>query len=119
MGKCDDHHCSTQGHDHHHHHQHGSCCGAESCCCCGGQDECHDHLGDFASDLLELADEAWMCLLKDKIKEQILATNGKHLDELAKLVAGSNNERWKLKMAKKNTMQGFRAKMESFFSKEK
>lgn len=113
MGKCDDDHCGTHEHEHHHHHSGGS----EGCgCCCHSHDECHDQ-GDFATDLLELADEAWMCLLKDKIKAQILATNGQHLDELAKLISDSNNSRWKLKMAKKQTVEEFRTKIHSFFSK--
>ncbi len=111
MGKCGD-HCDTHEHEHHHHGD--ALCG----CCCHSDDECHDHHEDFASSLLEVADEAWMCLLKDKIKEHILATNGKQLDDLAKLISDSNNARWKLKMAKQHTVEDFREKIHSFFSKE-
>ena len=112
MGKCDD-HCGSHEHEHHHHHHGSEGCG---CCCHSHEEDCHEH-GDFASDLLELADEAWMCLLKDKIKEQILATNGKQIEELAKLVSDSNNSRWKLKMAKQNTVEDFRNKVHDFFNK--
>ena len=85
------------------------------CCSHSHEEHCEEH-SDFACDLLEIADEAWMCLLKDKIKEQILATNGKHLDELAKLISESNNSRWKLKMAKKTNVEEFRTKIHTFFS---
>ena len=111
MGKCDD-HCGSHEHEHHHHHHSGEC----GCCCHSYDEEEHEHC-DFASEMLELADQAWMCLLKDKIKEQILASHGKHLEELAKLIADSNHSRWKLKMAKKNTVEQFREKLQGFFSK--
>ncbi len=110
MGKCDDHSCCHED-EHHHHHHHGH----DECCSHSHEEHCEEH-SDFACDLLELADEAWMCLLKDKIKEQILATNGKHLDELAKLVTESNHSRWKLKMAKKANVEAFREKLHVLFS---
>lgn len=117
---------------HHHGHSHDSCgaheeekscCGC-SCCSC----ECqvcqkhhhhhhHEH-GDFAHQLLEMADDAWMEVLKDKIKAQIMATNGARLDKLAKLVADSNNTRWKHKLADKKGSGDYEAKIAEFFSQE-
>jgi hypothetical protein len=44
-----------------------------------------------------------MELLKDKIKEEILAHGGEQLTQLAKIVSDANRERWKEKMLiKKN-----------------
>ncbi len=112
MGKCDD-HCGS--HDHEHRHHHHSCADEfESCC----EDDCYEDCdSDFAEEMLELADDAWLCLLKDKVKEQILATSGKQLDELAKLISEANCARWKSKMAEEAAVDGFRDELRSFFGK--
>lgn len=111
-------HC--QEHDHHHHE--GCCCcccshGKQESCedesCCEGKDGKHD---DFAKHLLCMADQAWMELLKDKIKENILASSGAHLDQLAKAVSDSNQARWKNKMAMKQNACDFRDKIKNLFS---
>lgn len=105
------------------HHNH-SCCQSSKCChhdeqCCshdhkeGHQEECH-----FSQQLLDLADEAWMEVLKEKIKLKIESGSGKKLEQLAQLVAESNHARWKSLMAEKNTTRGFKQKVAEFFSKE-
>lgn len=66
---------------------------------------------------LEVADEAWAEVLKDKIKEYILSKQNKQMTELAKIVADGNNQRWKTKMEKKRGCAEFREKLCSFFSK--
>lgn len=110
-------------HDHEDHH-----CGCNSCGCCDASHEaCHHHhhhskchsstdYHDFAHKLIEMADQAWMEVLQEKIREQVRAMNGKHLDELAKQVAEANNERWKLKMAVEKGCHGFKEKISQFFS---
>jgi hypothetical protein len=109
---------------HHHHHQCDCCCEHEhhdDCC----QSSCHqescEHPGhgdeDFAHQLLEMADEAWMEVLKEKIKAHINAASGKHLDGLAKLVAQSNKERWDHKLAKHQVLDSYREKLAQFFRK--
>ncbi|MFI5344211.1 MAG: hypothetical protein ACHQUC_08330, partial [Chlamydiales bacterium] len=45
-------------------------------------------------------DLAWMEVLKEKIKEHILA-NDKKINELAKIVAEANHKRWMHKIDKK------------------
>lgn len=110
------HHC----HANHHHH---SCSDQEdhnSCCCCHGHNECHENhhgseQGDFAHQLLEMADEAWMEVLKDKIKHQIETSSGKHLDQLAKLVADSNHIRWKHKMQGYKVCDEYKESILKFF----
>ncbi|MFC2049430.1 hypothetical protein ACFLR2_02000 [Chlamydiota bacterium] len=68
---------------------------------------------------LEIADEAWTEVLKDKIKEHILATNNERMTELAKIVSESNNQRWKLKMEKKQACGDFKEKLFRLFSNPK
>lgn len=62
-----------------------------------------------------MADEAWMCLLKEKIKTQIEASNGKQLDNLAKIVSAANHTRWKNKLNSKNDCDDFKHQVEEFF----
>lgn len=107
---------------------HGSShsCGCNSSCACGCQNckcnqcKCSCHSGtscheDFAHELLEMADEAWMEVLKDKIKAKIEATSGPHLEKLADLVATSNRERWINKMKKKQACENYEDKVADFF----
>ena len=97
---CHDHQDSCCSHDHHQH----------SCC--------HEHHHeDFAHQLLQLADEAWMEVLKEKIKEEVRQHNGPHLDALAKLVAETNNNRWKNKLGIQNTVEDFKGRLGDLFKK--
>ncbi len=64
-----------------------------------------------------MADEAWMEVLKEKIKEEIIASHSKHLDKLAKLVADANSERWKEKLALQKNSNDFKEKISEFFNK--
>lgn len=114
------HHC----HDHHH----GSCSSHGESCNCGCHDEscaceCHKHHHhheheDFAHELIEMADEAWMEVLREKIKKQVEASSGKNLDQLAKLVAEANQSRWKSKLALNKAANNFRDKVSDFFNRE-
>lgn len=121
-----------------HHHHNGQCCHGKQCsscgCCsshksqgcscschegtCNLQGEGHEH-GDFAHQLLELADEAWMEVLKEKIKEEVKKSNGPHLDQLAKLASESNNERWKHKLSSKKVACCFKDKLDDLMSCDK
>lgn len=55
----------------------------ENSCCC-----------DMPDKLLALADEAWMEVLKDKIKAEIVKKSGAELDKVAALVAETNCAKW-------------------------
>lgn len=94
------------------------CCHSQSCHeheeCCSHEQEC-GHEGDFSKMLLELADEAWMEVLKNKIMQQIEKSEGKKLDELAKLVSDANGQRWQHKLAKKKACEDFSCKLKDFF----
>ncbi len=93
--------------------QHHHC----SCCCSHSHGQCHEgdeKFKDFAHQLIDIADEAWMDVLKAKIRAHIEA-DGAHLDQFAKLIAETNKERWKHKMGMQKTLQDFKDKMSSFF----
>lgn len=90
--------------------QQSSCAGASGSCGCS----CHKKSYDHSEKFFELADQAWMEVLKEKIKDNIRA-NSKNIDELAKLVAEANHERWKKKMEEKQCCGGFDEKLKNFF----
>lgn len=110
-------HCKTSNHGHscdHHHHEQSSCCSSHcKCPCHSHHGEEHEH-SDFAQELLQMADEAWMELLKEKIKENIQTLSGSNLDQLAKLVAESNHERWKHMLADKKACNDYHEKVANF-----
>lgn len=85
----------------------GCGCGCHNCNCC---DQQH---GKYADELLHLADEAWMCLLKEKIKEEIRLNAGEQLTQLAKLVSSANQARWKDKMQSKKDYESFECELKN------
>lgn len=89
----------------------GSCSSGNACSSCGCKQNC-----DYAQKFLELADHAWMELLKEKVKEHT-ARLSPHMDELARLIAESNHERWKKKMENESCSDGFQEKLNQFFGK--
>lgn len=110
-------------HDHCHSHPHPcSCCGEEMCCeeRCETHQCCHSHSGEkgeFAKHMLEVAEQAWLEALGDKIKENILKSDTR-LNELAKLICDANAERWKHKTAEINISKDFQQKISDFFSQK-
>lgn len=107
-------------HDHHHHH--GECCDHthhhHDECCHHDHHHCHDKQSKYSEELLELADEAWMEVLKEKIKDQIRSKSSQHLDALAKLVSESNHSRWIHKMEGKSNREDFEASLQKLLHKE-
>lgn len=105
------------------HSGHSSCsCGGQSCkgqCGCGCKD-CKCNEGscqeDFAKKLIEMADCAWMEIVKEKIKAHILSSSGEHLDKLAEIVSEANKLRWQEKMAAKQGCNDFKEKLSEFFN---
>ena len=108
------------------------CCsnnGKNGCACQGTCQVCNPHTchpkegeeghGEEMTHLLAVADSAWMEVLKDKIKEHILATENERMTELAKLLAEGNHARWKLKMVKKQGCMEFKEKLCRFFGSKK
>lgn len=110
---------------HHSHCDHNGCTCPHGnqghCCACS---HCHDHSSQhehchFSDQLLEMADDAWMEVLKEKIKEQVRQKSGAHLDKLAKIVAEANNDRWQRKLELMDIAHNFADRVRSFFSGKK
>ncbi len=89
--------CETQEH----------CCSTQSCGC-----EC-----PMPEKLLCLADQAWMELVKEKIKAEIDAKCGEELKKLAGVVAKANCEKWQSMIAGKQRCEEYRSEVKAFFSK--
>jgi hypothetical protein len=87
----------------------GCCCGSKGCNCCSGSKNCacQCHQAKYADQLLQLADEAWMEVVKEKIKEEIRQHSNETISQLAKLVATANNARWKDKLQSKKDHENF------------
>lgn len=83
----------------------GSCCSCHNCKC-----SCHQQ-GKYADELLQLADSAWMEVLKEKIKDEIRANAGDQINQLAKLVSSANHARWKDKMQSKKDHEDFECQL--------
>ena len=97
-----------------------SCCDQEKCGDSSGESECcetkADNCCNFAEHLLEIADEAWCELLKEKIKKEIQASCGEKLDQLAKLVAQANGQKWAHKMKGKALCEEYKNNLKKMFS---
>jgi hypothetical protein len=96
-------------------HKHEEVC-EESCEASCPDEEKHEGYMEY---FLEAADCAWMEVLKDKMKEHILSTQGDRLAELAKIVSEGNSQRWKFKMEKKHACKDFAERLCQFFGKFK
>lgn len=95
----------------------------KSCCCpCHAKhDQCDEECSSESKTnyFLEIADEAWEEVLKDKIKDHILKTQNERMNKLAKIVAEGNNQRWKNKMEKRHGYMEFQEELCEFFSQTK
>jgi hypothetical protein len=93
----------------------------EQCCCetaaspAPHQDEC---CCDMPEKLLQLADEAWMEVLKEKIKKQIADTSGEKLDEIARLVTETNCAKWQNMIAGKVQCEEYKANLKKMMTTE-
>lgn len=128
-------HCHNQSH---------SCCGSShascgcqskgcSCSCHQSQNDCQKSCGcegsnqskgcgcgckscgNYAEKFLQLADQAWTELLKEKIKEHI-QSQAKNMNDLARLISEANHERWQKKMENAQCCGCYEEKLKEFFS---
>lgn len=104
---------------HHHHHSHGN-----GCCACSRDVECgcschHHHSHKHSDELLALADEAWMEVIKEKIKEEIKKHSGDHLDKIAALVAQTNHARWNHLLGEKENLHTFEDELHNLIYHQK
>jgi len=107
---CNDNSCSEG-----HHHDQSDACN----CCCHRQCDCGCHNKEKYSDqLIELADEAWMEILKEKIKAEILKKSGDHLTQMAQLVNEANHRRWQDKIDERKNAENFEDKLSELLFKQ-
>lgn len=96
------------------------CCQKENTCSCGCQGKHHIHEHDdhchCADKFLTIADEAWVELLKEKIKEKILEHKGEKIEQLAEIIAKANGERWRNKIKSKTKCHEFKENLKKHFS---
>lgn len=82
-----------------------------------GEKKCHQEKGCTCSeDFLKLADEAWMEVLKEKIKAEIKKEKDCELNKLAEIIAKANCEKWKHKIGLKMKNEEYKNEIKEFFS---
>lgn len=101
-----------------------SCCSKSCGCGCqsSGSSGCgthHDYSHedqscDISKKLLCLADEAWMEVLKEKIKDHI-KKNDQKIDEIARIVSEANHARWHAKCAAKENCCSYESQLKEIF----
>lgn len=89
----------------------GENCPCRQQCKCGESCNCPENF-------LRLADEAWMELLKEKIKAEIDKRKGSDIQQLAEIVAKGNGERWKHKMAAKIGSEEYKTNLQDYYMKK-
>ena len=100
---------------HSHQNSEGCGCSCHSCNCCsnkGSHDECCEH----TKKLLCIADQAWMEALKEKIKQNILASDHQ-LDELAKIIGETNRDIWQQKIARGKAEEQYKMRLKEVMGK--
>ena len=89
-------------------------------CGCGGKIPQHSHGSEgschCAEKFLEVADEAWTEVLKEKIKAKIIAKKGEHIEKLAEIISIANGEKWKHKISAKTKCNEFKDNLKEFLS---
>lgn len=88
-------------------------------CGCGAKISIYSDEGyecNCSDKFLKIADEAWMEVLKEKIKCKIIAHKDEHMEKLAELIAKANGEKWKNKIASKTKNNQFKDELKAFFS---
>jgi len=95
----------------------------ESSCKCGDDCKCGEKYLkaylegslSYEDKFLNLADEAWMELLKEKIKARIEQYQGENLNRLAEIVTNANKEKWKQKISAEYNHEEFKNSLKDFF----
>jgi hypothetical protein len=96
----------------------GECCksGEQGQCCGKSHQQNAEKHSDCPKHFLELADKAWMELLKDKIKIEIENKKGAELEKLAEIIAKANGKKWKHKIAAEMECEDYKNTLKDFFT---
>lgn len=91
----------------------------KTCSCgCGSSHDGGEGHCNCAEKFLEIADEAWVEVLKDKIKSKIIAHKGEDMDKLAEIIAKANGKKWCNIIASKTNCREFKEHLKDFFTKD-
>lgn len=101
------------------------CSNTEKCCCKYSElnegDCTSPHHGKdccCSEKFLKLADEAWMEVLKEKIKDEIRKEKECGLIKLAEIIAKANSEKWKHKIGLKMKRENYKDTLKEYFSEK-
>ena len=97
----------------------------EECCKCGESGQyhhdkvchnCHEKECSCAEKFLKLADEAWMEVLKEKIKSEIEKKKGNEIENLAEIITKANGEKWRHKISIRTKCDEYKNDLKEYFS---
>ena len=89
-------------------------CGSESSCCessCGCNDSCCDSEMSKGKMFMNLAEEAWMELMKEKMKAAIEKASGPKMDKAAQVAVEASIAHWADKKKKEAVCAEFEEKL--------
>ena len=97
---------------------------SEQHCKCGEHCQCgdkprqeqHEEHCHCEEKFMKVADEAWMELLKEKIKAEIEKKQGDSLEKLAEIITKANSEKWRHKITIKSKCEEYKNNLKDFFS---
>ncbi len=72
---------------------------------------------EMTDEMMGLADEAWSCLMKEKMKACLERTDGKHMDAIAQAAVDVSKAHWGGKMKMKADMREAMEKLRMAMSK--
>ncbi len=101
-------------------HSNSSChCDCHKGCGCSCHNKSQGAEGEccVSDPLIQLADQAWMELMKEKIKAQFQASSGSKMDGVAKVLASACGAKWQLKMATKQHRDDYKKNLSEAFQK--
>ncbi len=102
MEECQTNQCSTQ-----------TSCQPSSC----QPKPCHGSGCEMTDEMMELADEAWSCLMKEKMKACLEKMDGKKMDAIAQAAVEVSKAHWGGKMKMKADMREAMEKLRMAMSK--
>ncbi|MFH1094693.1 MAG: hypothetical protein V1728_00570 [Candidatus Micrarchaeota archaeon] len=78
---------------------------------------CHGSGCEMTDEMMELADEAWSCLMKEKMKAYLEKMDGKKMDTIAQAAVEVSKAHWGGKMKMKADMREAMEKLRMAMSK--
>jgi len=93
----------------------GSECSSEQSCGDKKQDCGSDECCDMAKEMMNLANQAWAELMKEKMKKEFEKVNGERMNKIAAVGVAGCNDFWQHKMQAKAGCADFSEKLKQAF----